>query len=68
MPVPPAASALGKLNLALGKGHAISVTLLGLSLGTALLVVVAGSLLVAQLRNSKILDSDTLGKKKTTTG
>ena len=68
MPIPPAASALGKLSLALGKGHAISMSLLGLSLGTALLVVVAGSLLVAQIRNSKSLDSDTLGKQKATTG
>ena len=53
-------SALGKLGLSvLGKASAVSVITLGLTLGTAVLVVAAGAALIAQM-----VDLETSGEKK----
>ena len=57
---------LGKLGLALGKGHAANVgtsTLLGLSLGVGLLVTLAGALLLVGMTNFETSD-----KKKSKAG
>ncbi len=53
-------SVLGKLGLSvLGKASAVSAVTLGLTLGTAVLVVAAGAALIAQM-----VDLETSGEKK----
>ena len=53
-------SALGKLGLSvLGKATGVSVATFALTLGTAVLVVVAGALVIKEIADIKII-----GKKK----
>ena len=59
-----AGSTTSKLALALGKGYAISATTFALTLGTAILVVVAGAALVAQMTSLRNLEIEMLNEKK----
>lgn len=59
-----AGSTTSKLALALGKGYAISATTFALTLGTAILVVVAGAAFLAQTANLRISELEVSDEKK----
>ncbi|MCK4788565.1 MAG: hypothetical protein KAV87_32790 [Desulfobacteraceae bacterium] len=59
-----AGSTTSKLALALGKGYAISATTFALTLGTAILAVVAGAVLVAQMTGLRTSELEVSDKKK----
>ena len=57
-------SATSKLALVLGKGYAISATTFALTLGTAILAVVAGAAFLAQATNLRISELEVSDEKK----